>query len=487
MTPTMILSTIWLVAEYAMKIVAIGVVPENRRPSSSSAWLLLILFLPVVGFPLYWLIGSPWVTGRRQKVQQQADEIIKSHAQGLPLIPEGADASHGLASVVTMNRDLTGLPCMTGDVHRLIADAEETYTAMAEAVDRATRYVHVEFYIMAWDDTTDVFFQALANAVKRGVKVRLLVDQIGSQKYPGWRHFGKRLTAIGVEWRLMMPIDLLRGRWRRPDLRNHRKLLVVDGDHAMVGSHNVIDPHYGSKKNVEIGRRWHDLSVFVSGDIVLEVEAVFAMDWYTESGERLNPAEHFIDKPDLVTGGSANALQLVPSGPGYPTEPNHRMFIALMYLAENTITIASPYFVPDESLLTALTSAVYRGVHVELYVGAEADQFVVGHAQRSYYEALLEAGVQIYLYPAPAVLHSKYRTVDDRVGVIGSSNMDYRSFALDYEIMLMGFDGNLVDLLHESDAYYRKVSTVLTLEEWRTRPWYERYVNNVCRLASALM
>ncbi|QIK71992.1 cardiolipin synthase [Propioniciclava coleopterorum] len=487
MTPTVILSTIWLVLEYAMKIIAIGVVPENRRPSSSSAWLLLILFLPVVGFPLYWLIGSPWVTGRRQQVQQQADEIIRTHALGLPLIPEGADASQGLDGVIAMNRDLTGLPCMTGEIHGLLADAADTYAAMAEAVDGATRYVHVEFYIMAWDATTDVFFQALAAAVKRGVKVRLLVDQLGSQKYPGWREFGRRLTAIGVEWRLMMPIDLLRGRWRRPDLRNHRKLLVVDGERALVGSHNVIDPSYGSRRNEQIGRRWHDLSVVVSGDIVLEVEAVFAMDWYTESGERLDPAEHFIDKPDLIPGGSVNAMQLVPSGPGYPTQPNHRMFIALMYLAEETITIASPYFVPDESLLTALTSAVYRGVHVELYVGAEADQFVVGHAQRSYYEALLEAGVQIYLYPAPAVLHSKYMTVDDKVGVIGSSNMDYRSFALDYEIMLMAFDGNLVDLLHRNDAHYRQVSTVLTLEEWRQRPWYEKYVNNVCRLTSALM
>ena len=487
MTVTTVLGTIWLVFEYAMKIIAIGVVPENRRPSSSSAWLLLILFLPIVGFPLYWLIGRPWVTGRRQKIQQQSDTVIKDHTEGLPLIPAGATPSPGLESILHMNRDLTSMPVLTGQVQEMLEGANETYEAMAAAVDGASRYVHVEFYIMAWDETTDVFFQALARAVKRGVKVRLLVDQLGSQKYPGWRHFGKRLTEIGVEWRLMMPIDLLRGRWRRPDLRNHRKLLVVDGDMALVGSHNVIDPSYGSRKNREIGRRWHDLSVIVAGDIVLEVEAVFAMDWYVESGERLDPNVHFVDKPDLPPGGTVNALQLVPSGPGYPTEPNHRMFIALMYLAEHTITIASPYLVPDEPLLSAITSACYRGVRVELYVGAEADQFIVGHAQRSYYEALLEAGVHIYLYPAPAVLHAKYMTVDDKVGVIGSSNMDYRSFALDYEIMLLGFDGNLVDLLHRNDERYRQVSTELTLEEWRTRPWYEKYVNNVCRLTSALM
>ncbi len=482
-----IVTTAFLVAEYLMKIIAVGVVPENRRPSSSSAWLLLILFLPIVGFPLYWLIGSPYMRGRRQKVQEAADEVVRSHTAGLPMVPDGADASRSLERIIQMNRDLTGMPCMTGEVLEMIDDPAETYAAMASAVDKATRYVHVQFYIMAWDDTTDVFFQALARAVKRGVKVRLLVDHMGSRKYDGWKQFKRRLTEIGVDWHLMLPIDILRGRWRRPDLRNHRKLLVVDGDVALVGSHNLIDPHYASRKNLLLGRRWHDVSVIVSGDIVLEVEAVFAMDWYAECGEILDPEEHFIDKPDLVPGGSANAMQLVPSGPGHPTEPNQRMFVALMHLAEESITIASPYFVPDEALLSAITSAAYRGVRVELYVGAEADQFLVGHAQRSYYEALLEAGVHIYLYPAPTVLHSKHLTIDDKVGVIGSSNMDYRSFALDYEIMLLAFGGNLVDLLHANDAMYREASKLLTLDEWRRQPWAARYVDNVCRLTSALM
>ncbi len=487
MTPTSVPGTIWLVVEFVMKVVALGVVPENRRPSSSSAWLLLILFVPVVGFPLYWLIGSPWVTGRRRAIQRESDQIIRDHMAGVALIPADAQPSAALRGVVSMNRDLTAMPCLTGAVEEVLAEASDTYAAMAAAVDRATRYVHVEFYIMAWDETTDVFFTALADAVRRGVTVRLLVDQLGSQKYPGWRQFGRRLTEIGVEWRVMMPIDLLRGRWRRPDLRNHRKLLVVDGDIALIGSHNVIDPHYDSARNRALGRRWHDLSVMVSGGIVLEVEAVFAMDWFVESGELLDRSAHFTPREPQPLGGSVNALQLVPSGPGYPTEPNHRMFLALMYAAEHTITITSPYFVPDGALLMAMTSAVYRGVRVELFVGEKADQFVVGHAQRSYYEALLEAGVHVYLYPAPAVLHAKYMTVDDAVGAIGSSNMDYRSFALDYEIMMLGFDGNLVGLLKGHDEHYRRVSSELTLEQWQRRPWHEKSVNNVCRLASALM
>ena len=481
------LTTVFLIVEYVAKIVAIGVIPNNRRPSSSSAWLLLILFVPVIGFPLYWLIGSPWVKGRRYEAQRASDDVLRAHAGHLPLIPDGAETTPPLERIVHMNRELTQLPCVTGRVGELIDDTRVFYQEMARAVDAAERYVHVEFYIMAWDDTTDVFFTALARAAERGIKVRLLVDQLGSQKYPSWRQFKRRLTEAGVEWRLMMPIKLLKGRWRRPDLRNHRKLMIVDGDIAFVGSHNVIDPAYANAKNRRIGREWIDLSVSVTGDIVLEVEAVFAMDWFVESGEILDRDEHFIDKPDLIPGGANNALQLVPSGPGYPTEPNQRLFVALMYLAERTITITSPYFVPDESLLSAITSAVYRGVRVDLFVGEKADQFMVGHAQRSYYETLLEAGVNIYLYPAPTVLHSKYMTVDERIGVIGSSNMDYRSFALDYEITLMAFGGDLVDKLHVIDDGYRSVSRLLTLEEWRKQPLAARYLDSVCRLTSALM
>ena len=179
-------------------------------------------------------------------------------------------------------------------------------------------------------------------------------------------------------------------------------------------------------------------------------------------------------------------MQIVPSGPGFLTEPNLRLFTSLIHLATKKIAITSPYFVPDESLLNAITTAAYRGLRVDLFVGEQADQFMVGHAQRSYYRALLESGVHIYLYPAPMVLHAKYLTIDDEVGVIGSSNLDFRSFNLDYEVSLMGFGGDLVASLQANDARYRELSKELTLQEWLEQPWYARYVDNVMRLTSAL-
>ena len=479
------LTGVYLVVTLALRVIALGVVPEGRRPSSSMSWLMLILLVPEIGFPLYLLIGSPYVRGRRKLIQHGANEVIAAHSQGLPLVPSAAGPSPALHSLIAMNHRLTGLPCVSGQHLGTYDTAEGLYQAMAAAVDQAEDFCHVEYYIMAWDDATDVFFASLVAAVERGVKVRLLLDHLGSRAYPGWKQFQKRMTAAGIDWHLMMPLLPLRGRWRRPDLRNHRKMLIIDGKVGFIGSHNVIDPSYGSQKNVRIGREWLDLSIKLDGQVVNQLEAVFATDWFTETGERLEVPEPVSDKETL--GGANNALQLVPSGPGFPTEPNRNQFVQLMHQATSTLTVTSPYFVPDESLLTAIIGAAYRGVEVELFVGEQADQFLVGHAQRSYYTALLEAGVKIMLYPAPTVLHAKYCTIDGAVGVLGSSNMDFRSFALNYETMLLTFGGDLTQMLLDNDAAYRGVSRELTLAEWAGQPWYSRYVNNVCRLTSAVM
>lgn len=543
MTLHPLLATTLVVIEYVIKVIALGVIPENRRPSSSSAWLLLILFLPIVGFPLYWMLGSPWVHGRRYDIQQAVKQLALEYTADLPDAPPGMNPDPNLAGVLRLNRQLTGMPCVTGVAHGLYEDPEQTYAAMVEAIDQARDHVHVQFYIMAWDEVTDPFFQALARAVERGVHVRVLLDHLGSRRYPRWRTLGNRLDDVGIEWHLMMPLLSFQGVWRRPDLRNHRKMLIVDSERAFIGSHNVIEPSYRKHFAPASRRIWKDLSVSVSGEIVVEAEAVFAMDWYFESGKRLGPAyphdphmfQRIVDDRPVGTlidpgteafgsGGAiadldiagwritpqvaltahssargeqsgedesggvvVGAMQLVPSGPGYPTEPNLRMFISLIHSARKSLTITSPYFVPDEALLTAITTAAMRGVDVQLFVGESSDQFLVSHAQRSYYAALLAAGVRIFLYPEPTVLHSKYMTVDDEIGLIGSSNMDFRSFSLNYELMLLCFSSDLDDMLRANDEKYRTASRELTAADWAQEPWYRRYVDNVCRLTAGIL
>ena len=339
---------------------------------------------------------------------------------------------------------------------------------------------------MAWDQTTDVFFRALERASARGVEVRVLFDHIGSRKYPGFHRLGKRLNAAGIEWHLMLPFIPWRGKARRIDLRNHRKLLVIDGRRAMMGSQNMIDSSYLNRKNSQIGRNWHDIMVELSGPIVAGIEAAFSTDWYSESGQALGIRPYERDGNEPEVGGATSAMQLIPSGPGFTTSPNLKVFTSIMYLAQKRLAIVSPYFVPDESLLAAVETAARRGVDVELYVSEQADQYMVDRAQSSYYRSLLEAGVRIFLYPKPAVLHTKCFIVDDIYAVMGSSNMDMRSFGLNYEISLLTTGGDLVDDIIDVVADYQDVSHELTLEEWEKRPWPRRYMESVMRLTSSL-
>ena len=409
--------------ELTIKIVALGTVPSNRRPSSSIAWLLLIVVTPILGLVLFLLIGSPFVRGRRAKVQAEANQVITERTAAIPDLPPGADIPVGVGTLIRLNRHLSHLPCVTGVSHGLFGDSEASIKAMTEAVNDAEATVHFEYFITAWDDATDILMTALADAVKRGVRVRLLYDDVASRRYPGFKEMNSRLTAVGIEWHEMMPIKPFKGKWRRPDLRNHRKLLVVDSKVAFMGSQNMIDSTYDIPKNIKIGRHWKDLNIKISGEIIMELEAVFAMDWYSETGEKLGTEIEPVADPD----GNEVPMQLLPSGPGYLTMPNLRLFSSLVHRAQQKLSLTSPYFVPDDSLLEAITTAAYRGVAVELFVSEQADQFMVQNAQASYYDVLLEAGVRIYLYPKPTVLHAKHFTVDDIVGIIGSSNMDYRS------------------------------------------------------------
>ena len=480
--------TIGLIIDYSIKLVAIGFVPENRRPSSSNAWLLVILALPYLGLPLFLSMGSPYINQRRHRVQEAATQQIINVHKNVPDYPEGVvNLNPELASVIKLNRTLTAMPAVTGTNHGVHSNYEETITAMARAVDKAKHYVHVEIYIVAWDNTTDVFFRALARAVQRGVKVRLLLDHIGSRKYPGFHKLGRRLDAIGVEWYLMLPLLPLRWRWRRPDLRNHRKMLIIDGERGFLGSLNMIDSSYLMPKNIREGRRWVDVMVELSGPVIASMNTIFAVDWLMESDELLEIVDQVHPEIDR---DQVNVVQLVPSGPGYSTEPNLRMFNSIIHHAKERLVMCSPYFIPDESMLEAVTSACYRGVRVELLVSEQADQFAVGHAQSSYYQALLEAGVRIYLYKAPYVLHSKYVLADpdspDAVGAVGSSNMDMRSFGLNYEVSLMITRGNIIAQLDDLTNEYLRNSTELTLDEWNNRSYARRYVDNIMRLTSAL-
>ncbi len=469
------------VLDYVIKFLALGVLPGNRKPSSAMAWLILILVIPFAGFIVFLFLGRTDVGKSRRLRQREADEAVRAATDRLVVTP--VEGPVYLTSIAALNHNLGSLPLQAGNRVDLITGYREAITAMAEEVATATTSIEVEFYIAARDDVTEQFFENMFAAADRGVKVRFLMDHMGSRSIPGFKELMAQLDASPVEWRPMLPVRPLKGQFQRPDLRNHRKILIVDGRVAFTGSQNLIEPGYNKASNHKDNREYVELVARVDGPAVGSLRAVFAKDWFIEAGE--NMGDDFAPS-QTVHHADGVAGQVLPSGPGYVTENNLRLFTALIYSAQTRVSVTSPYFVPDEPLLYAVTTAARRGVAVELFVSEWGDQFMVSHAQCSYYQALLEAGVRIYLYPAPAVLHSKFFSIDDDVAVIGSSNMDMRSFALNYEVSLMLTGGDIVARFRAVEDSYRAVSRELTLTEWRQRPFRQRYLDNTMRLTAAL-
>ncbi len=474
------LATAYLV-DFTIKVIALGVVPKDRRPSSGMAWLLLIMFIPFVGFVIFLVLGRTRLERRRTEKQAEVNATVAERTAEVPTLDADYAGPAYVESVATLNRNLGAQPVMPGNLVELFPGYVDSIAAMTAEVDRASAWVHVEFYITAWDEVTGPFYEALVRAVDRGVTVRLLFDHLGSRGIAGYKEFTARLDASGIEWHPMLPVKLLKGEWRRPDLRNHRKILVVDGAVAFTGSQNLIEPGYNKPKNHELGREWVELVARVEGPVVSALNLLFATDWYSETGVRLTEEIRTVSLPAGETEG-----QVIPSGPGFVTENNLRAFTTLLYSAQRRLSVTSPYFVPDESLLYAITTAAQRGVDVELFVSEAGDQFMVYHAQRSYYEALLSAGVRIYMFPAPAILHSKFFSVDDDVAVLGSSNMDMRSFGLNYEVSLMLLGPELVAEMRRVEDTYRAMSKELILEDWLARSRGSAYLDNVMRLTAAL-
>lgn len=468
-----------------IRIGAIFVVPRNRRPTSGMAWLLAIFFMPFIGTILFLVIGSRRLPKARRRKQEEVDRLINEVSARGDIAVDVSLTSHNAAlfNVVSLSKNLGALSLVGHNTATLYRVYEESIAEMAAAVREAKEYVHVQFYIFSFDKTTKDFFAAMEEAIARGVKVRVLLDYIASKRTVANNKTIREFDRIGVQWSYMLPVRPLRGEYQRPDLRNHRKLLVIDGRVGFMGSQNMIDDSYNKKSNIRRGLHWRDLMTRLEGPVVYGLNAVFLSDWYAETDELITDWVH--QAPELPAGGTLEC-QIVPSGPGFVGENNLQMFVSLLYSAHHRISITSPYFVPDESILYALVAATARGVEVELFVSEIGDQAMVFHAQRSYYEEILRAGVRIYMYSPPYILHSKHFSIDDDIAVIGSSNMDQRSFSLNLEVSMMVHGKSFVRDLDEVTDYYREHSRELTLEEWMKQPMRSTLLDNLARLTSAL-
>lgn len=471
----------FLAFEWALRIFMFFVVPKNRKPSSATAWLMLIMIEPVLGSLIYCVFGSPSLPKHRRILYKQANALIAKEQENLHKIYASATVADKEITAteekfVKLNRNLGGFPIYSGNRVAFYDDYAETIKVLVHDIDAAKERVLFEYFIVALDDTSLPVFEALERAHNRGVGVYVLFDALACRAYPNFRKMKKRLKESGIQWRAMLPLQVTPGKkFTRPDLRNHRKIVVIDGKIGYTGSQNIIQKNYHRKDDLY----YEELVARIEGPTVWQLSAVFRSDWFAETQEFL-PA---LTLPKVV--GTAKA-QVLPSGPSYVESSNLKLYTALIHGAHKKIVIITPYFVPDDAIMTALTSAAQRGVEVTMINSEVIDKVFVGHAQRSYYEELLRVGVKILLYKKPVFLHTKHLTVDDSIAVIGSSNLDMRSFELDLEVSMVLYDSQSVKKLRKIEQRIISGSKKVSYTTWQKRPLKHKLLDNIARLTAAL-
>ena len=466
----------YLLVEWAIRIGALIFIPFRRSPDAARAWLLLLLFLPVPGLVLYLLIGRPtYPRARRwrmsEAVRQMEDgaaELRHSHACRKPVLSDRFRQSARLIEQVSR------FPAMGGNDIALLTNYAKTIGALVADIDAARHHIHLQTYIFADDATGEQVMDALAGAANRGVECRVLYDPIGSARWT--RRVRKKLSARGVRVAQSLPVAPWRRASARADLRNHRKIAVIDGILGYVGSQNIVDAQFRP------GVVYEELVARVRGPAVVEMQTVFALDWFVETGERLSGEGYFRH----YTGEGKSTAQLMPSGPDYGEVGIGHLTVALVHGARERVIVTTPYFIPEAALLQAMRTAVLRGVAVHLIVSSASDNSLVRFAQRSYYSELLEAGVKVHLYKA-GFLHAKHISIDGEVALIGSSNVDVRSYVLNAEATLIVYDDMTVADLHAAERRYIAASEQMTQAGWEARSPAAKLTENIARLVGPLL
>lgn len=471
-----IASPLLLVLEWGIRLTMLFWVPVRRSPESARSWLLLIFFEPLAGLLLYGLFGrADMPRARRRRIRQLNNRLAPLASQILqrPEIHEPRLDAAALPAARLASRVGT-LPILEGNSIELMADYHGSLASLTADIESSVNHVHLLYYIFGCDSATQPILDALLRAQARGVKCRILVDAYGSRSL--YSELAAVLRRGGIEIRELLPTGLFSRAGIRRDLRNHRKLAVIDGRVGYTGSQNLIRPDFRP------GIRYEELVVRVTGPVVLELQYVFCCDWLLETDQMLDSPDLFPNPP--ITGSIA--AQVLPSGPSWTPLSLQRIVVQLIHSAQHRVVVTTPYFIPDESLLQALQTAALRGAEVRLMVSEQEEQFLVSQAQRSWYEELLVCGVQIQLFRRH-FLHAKHITIDDSISVIGSCNMDIRSFVLNAEVSLLIYDTAFSRDLQQLQELDLRRSRPLTAEEWCRRGTIAKVTQNLCRLFSPLL
>ena len=448
------------------------IVLQKREPVATLSWLMSLAMLPYLGYVIYFLLGPQKIS--RQRLRRNVSRKgMESHEASCPL-------DEGCTELALLGQATTGLPPSTATSVQLLVDGGATYDALIDAIAQATNHVHLEYYIYMPDQTGTRLRDALVERARAGVKVRLLLDAVGSSKVG--RRFMRPLTEAGGEMAWFHPTRFRPAARSWVNLRTHRKIVVVDGRVAFTGGINITD-----EENERVhANPYRDLHLRLEGDVVRSVQLVFVEDWAYATGQKREDFEGTVlwkATDSDVQGGIA--VQTLVSGPDSSWEAIHRLHVAAIHEARSRVWLVTPYFVPGEAARMALTSAALGGLDVRLVVPKMSDSRLVTYAARSYFDELLAAGIKVYEY-GPRLLHTKALLCDDDVAIIGSANFDHRSFRLNFEISMLFRDRAVAATL--AQLVEGEVAAAEPVQDLRNRSlWRNRLPEALARLMSPLL
>jgi len=473
-TVALVLSTVGYI--FALLLIP-RIILERRQPAATVAWMLSIALMPVIGVPLYYLLGERRIRRHiRAKISSvgsgKSSVENRVRPKDLPS-PIAEDCGSVLATAGSP-------PPVTGNRVTIINRGDEAYRTVLSLIEEARDHIHAQFFILDVDPIGKRFLHALASRAKAGVRVRLLLDAVGSWR--ALRRIVRPLQRAGGDVAEFLPALPLHRKWSA-HLRNHRKLLITDGSTCFCGGMNIGRKYMGPKREEH---QWRDLGVVIRGPAVRDLQVVFLDDWAFATDES-GPEGHLFPSVTLPARRSSpdGTLQVVISGPDQTMYPIYQGVFTAFTSARRRIWITTPYFVPDDAIGTALKNAAMRGIDVRLIVPEKSDMRMVRLAGRSYFHDLMQAGVRIYLY-RPTNIHTKSLIIDDDVGVVGSSNVDIRSFFLNFELGVFLYDRKEIDLLASTFEEDLSRSLRLDPEAFNRRPKTVRLLEDTCRIFSPL-
>jgi len=454
----------------------------HRQPASRIAWVVVIAALPVLGILAYLFFGEVNI-GRRRVARLR--EVIEDMPELPAPVPEDrpnfeANVPKRYVHLFRVGESINGFAPVGGNMARLLADSDAAIDAMVADIDAAESHVHLLFYIWLADNNGCKIVEAVKRAAGRGVRCRAMADDLGSRSLIRSAHW-QAMRDAGVQVAAALPVGnpLLRPLRGRIDLRNHRKIVVIDGRITYCGSQNCADPEFRVKPKYA---PWVDIMLRFEGPIAAQNQRLFASDWMTYVEEDLAD----LLRQSLRAPRPGVPAQVIGTGPTVRYSAMPEVFESLLYAARRELVITTPYYVPDESMQNALCAAAFRGVDTTIVFPARNDSWVVSAASRSYYADLLAAGVRIYEYGG-GLLHTKSLTLDGEVTLIGSANMDRRSFDLNYENNILFCDPKLTGEVRQRQQDYLARSRPVYPGEVATWPTRRRLWNNTVAMLGPLL